>query len=827
MDTPAPKEGMEESPYPDDRLVEGILMIVLDGVRADVMTDSEYMPLLNERKQKATILEIRTGPLTMTGSCVREIATGVQSRPSEGLNNFHPKHPGTPDGWLLASTHDNDGDGVADNKVAMLGDYVWRDLYPDRSVIPFSQHYYGHADFYRGDDEGYEVLEGWLTDSPPSGGTPNVIVGHFSGPDHVGHRYGTVGSSDYIDKMVWTDEHLEEIFDLVPEDWAIIVTADHGQTKDGRHGSPEEVLRKVTTIMWGPNISEGVTIEGVKQRDMATLPSVLLSLPLPHAVDGRIPLEAFSISQEKKDTIEQWNWNAAVARNEWLEEEGWPYVEGLTREVIEWDKLPDDELGVRNSDLIIASIATVLILLVFCWRMKVENRPRDEILIATFLLFSLSAFSVVMSYGQREFPMRFNLLVGGLASMFLFGLSWRSLGMNHGSEWTHQDAASGRWRHLLGTPIPLLCMAAFVLMFPDTRHSLGMYVIWVSCMLLLRHYNTNERVINFAAIALILIFIPAMLLSHSRLLGFDIARGLVVATPTDSWGKWSTAIFSSVIVGFAAGFSTWIRIDDFDWKRIMIHSLGFAILPILMFQQSNTIDWIVLSILIGIVLIGITMMIRKGSDDERLIYTAALAWMAMSWGAWSGTVCLIVIACTERMLAGPWGKIMEKRTDSMQEMCRIILIILFPMTIWYGLWWSLGQVEGFSWDFLYPREIDPGDIFLRGGYIGDRTSPSNEWVGFMGAGPVVGIMFVMWRTFHRIGWPLHLLFAALLVRSSLLWLHLSYAADIPHLVFKTTWDSLYALMLVTTLVPFIAHQLLRKNVDLNDLPNESNDPSAY
>ena len=174
MDTPAPKEGMEESPYPDDRLVEGILMIVLDGVRADVMTDSEYMPLLNERKQKATILEIRTGPLTMTGSCVREIATGVQSRPSEGLNNFHPKHPGTPHGWLLASTHDNDGDGVADNKVAMLGDYVWRDLYPDRSVIPFSKHYYGHADFYRGDDEGYEVLEEWLTDSPPSGGFVRV-----------------------------------------------------------------------------------------------------------------------------------------------------------------------------------------------------------------------------------------------------------------------------------------------------------------------------------------------------------------------------------------------------------------------------------------------------------------------------------------------------------------------------------------------------------------------------------------------------------------------------------------------------------------------------
>ena len=64
-----------------------------------------------------------------------------------------PEHPGTPDGWTLASTYDYDNDSVPDNLVGMLGDYVWRDLYPDRELIPFSQHYFGHADFYRGDDE--------------------------------------------------------------------------------------------------------------------------------------------------------------------------------------------------------------------------------------------------------------------------------------------------------------------------------------------------------------------------------------------------------------------------------------------------------------------------------------------------------------------------------------------------------------------------------------------------------------------------------------------------------------------------------------------------
>ncbi|HIF05249.1 MAG TPA: hypothetical protein EYQ80_07715, partial [Candidatus Poseidoniales archaeon] len=100
---------MEPSPFPDDPLTSGILLVVLDGVRADLMTDSEYMPVLNQKRAQGATLEIRTGPLTMTGSCIREMATGVQSRPSEGLNNFHPNHPGTPDGWTLASTHDGDG----------------------------------------------------------------------------------------------------------------------------------------------------------------------------------------------------------------------------------------------------------------------------------------------------------------------------------------------------------------------------------------------------------------------------------------------------------------------------------------------------------------------------------------------------------------------------------------------------------------------------------------------------------------------------------------------------------------------------------------------
>lgn len=819
MDTPAPKEGMEVSPYPEDRLVEGILWVVLDGVRDDVMTSPDYMPGLVEKSKTGTILEVRTGPLTMTGSCIREMATGVQSRPSEGLNNFHPEHPGTPDGWTLASTYDYDNDSVPDNLVGMLGDYVWRDLYPDRELIPFSQHYFGHADFYRGDDEGWDTLEGWLTDDPPDEGKPNVIVAHLSGPDHVGHRYGTKGSDTYIEKMLWTDEHLNDIYELVPDDWAIVVTSDHGQTTDGRHGSPAEELRSVVAVMWGPNIAQGVTVPDVKQRDLAAFPSVLLSLPLPHAVDGRIPLDAFDISQDKKDVIEQWNWNAAVARNEWLKEEGWPYVEDLTRENIEWDRLPDDELGVRNSDLMLAAIAGILVLAIICWRMIRENISPTDVKKYGIVIFAVAFISVLIEYHKRHYPMSFNLLIGGLASIFLFAISWRVLGLNHTRKeiWTYEDASSGQWRHLLGNTMPLLCLATFVLMYPDTRHSLGAYIIWFSCMIFLRHYKENELSLNLAAIGLIGILIPPLMFSHVRIIGFDLARGLLVYTQVETL---EMATLCALAVGFSAGLATWIRIGTFDVKRIAIHSIGFAALPILMIQESNTIDWIVIGILLLMLGTGTVLILTKGKDCERLVITSALAWMAMSWGAWGGSVCLIGIASVERLLAGPWATILEKRSDSRQEASRIAMLVLMPLTVWYAIWWALGQIEGFSWDFLYPREIDPGDIMLRGGYIGDRWSPSNEWVGFMGAGPVVAVMFVMWQTFHRIGWPLHLLAAALILRCSFLWLHLSYAADYPRLVFKATWDAFYAILLILTLLPFVIHQWIQSGKQTGTLAED-------
>ena len=295
-DAPAPKDGIEIPPSPDEKLSEGLLFIVLDGGRQSLMDSQELMPTLHAKKRTGTYIDVLTNPLTMTASCVKEMATGIPSRPNEGLNNFHPDHPGTEDGWTLTSEHDGNQDGVYDYRVGIVGDYVWGDLYADNEKINFMKHRYGHADYYRGDEESFVTLNAWLDGEVPKSNTrpgttyeepPNVIIAHLSGLDSVGHRYAVKNSDEYEEKLRWLDEQFAVIFPKVPESWTVVVTADHGLTDSGQHGSPDLEIREVGAWMWGPKVKENYYYpEQIDQRDLATLPSLLFSLPLPHAVHG-------------------------------------------------------------------------------------------------------------------------------------------------------------------------------------------------------------------------------------------------------------------------------------------------------------------------------------------------------------------------------------------------------------------------------------------------------------------------------------------------------------------------------------------------------------
>ena len=145
----------------------------------------------------------------------------------------------------------------------------------------------------------------------------------------------------------------------------------------------------------------------------------------------------------------------------------------------------------------------------------------------------------------------------------------------------------------------------------------------------------------------------------------------------------------------------------------------------------------------------ITKLLDKPNSYSIFQYSA-FAWLIMSWGAWAGLVSMTFYACVESLMQREWKSLTISNKTSVGELGRQITLGLLPIAVWFSWWASLGQIDG----IFHTRDIDPGNLFLKGGYIGDRLSPSNTWVFFMGACPVI-LIGIMWILFGTNGKNLH------------------------------------------------------------------------
>ena len=791
-DAPVPKDGLEQNPYPDKQFSEGMLMVVIDGGRKDMMSNPDLMPNLNARVQNGAYLEIETNPITMTASCVKEIATGVPSRPNEGLNNFHPVHPGTPDGWNLASTHDGDGDGEYDHQVGILGDYVWRDLYPDREIIPFAKHRYGHADYYQGDEEGFETLYDWLQGRGPEGyeRAPNIIIAHLSGLDSVGHRHGSLGAPEYENKLMWLDDKLEIAFDLVPDDWIVVVTSDHGLTDTGQHGSDEPIIRETPGFMWGPNIAHGVEIKDVKQRDLATLPSMIFGLPMPHAISGKIPLEAFNLTEEEYQSYNQWNWDAAVERNEWMKDNGHPYISDLSKNDIDWDKLRGDDIGMRNTDLLISFAAITVFGIFVYWIGKRENLTQKHAIFAAgsvLVLFSVSAY---ISYNRDTLATTYYPL-GLWGLLTLYWLSRRKSNKNN-------DTNKRR--------IILASALFFVLIYPETRFTILVLPLLLSLLLILENkmfVDENKSTPKRLLIPMIAILFTTLWYSDHRIHGFAISRTMIYFTLSYEYD----AVMISAAIAFLSTMIYAMRKRNSSIPVSIAISSVMATLPVLVSQDENSVDYVMIAGLITGLIASILAKIYQKPNSYIIFQYTAFAWLIMSWGAWAGAVSMIFYACFESVMEKEWSDLKIPKKGGVEEFSRQILLGLLPVGIWFAWWASLGQIDG----IVHTRDVDPGNLFLKGGYIGDRISPSNTWVFFMGAGPVILVGTLWWNLFRRNGWPLQMALTILVIRLAGLSLQLSLSPNLPRLVFKIGWDMLFCIVIIAAIGLFIVYDKLVEN----------------
>ena len=99
---------------------------------------------------------------------------------------------------------------------------------------------------------------------------------YFGHPDEAGHDCGWMGEK-YLDSVKTSWDNIEKILDKLPEDYAVIITADHGG-HDRTHGTelPEDMT--IPFFFFGDEVTPGEITEPVSLLEIAPTIATLLGL---------------------------------------------------------------------------------------------------------------------------------------------------------------------------------------------------------------------------------------------------------------------------------------------------------------------------------------------------------------------------------------------------------------------------------------------------------------------------------------------------------------------------------------------------------------------
>ena len=213
----------------------GLLLVVLDALRADTARDADAMP---------TLVALADGGVGTTWwvdllvpSTIGALERLVEGRapPAVAALRDFGAAPAARGGWL------------------------------ERVVDA------GGETFVAGPDLWTERYGAWITDAHAEAGLPNavsdvriagaarralagdaprVVVAHFGELDSVAHRHGAAGP-EWRAAARRVDARLADVLDAVADERRVVVLADHGVTRRGGHAGGERVVRDAPLVVAG------------------------------------------------------------------------------------------------------------------------------------------------------------------------------------------------------------------------------------------------------------------------------------------------------------------------------------------------------------------------------------------------------------------------------------------------------------------------------------------------------------------------------------------------------------------------------------------------
>ncbi|KKY23761.1 putative gpi ethanolamine phosphate transferase [Diplodia seriata] len=192
----------------------------------------------------------------------------------------------------------------ASKNIVHLGDDTWHSLFPGYFDPELTRPYdsFNVWDLHTVDNGVTEHLFPYL--QPGQAAKWDVLIGHYLGVDHAGHRYGPDHPA-MTAKLQEMDDVFRRVIKLLDDETLLVVMGDHGMDAKGDHGGESE--DEVEAALWmyskkgifGRSSAEFVTPPATaKQRPLAQIDlvptlSLLLGLPIPFNNLGKPIEEAF------------------------------------------------------------------------------------------------------------------------------------------------------------------------------------------------------------------------------------------------------------------------------------------------------------------------------------------------------------------------------------------------------------------------------------------------------------------------------------------------------------------------------------------------------
>ncbi|KAG2466849.1 PIGO transferase, partial [Polypterus senegalus] len=123
----------------------------------------------------------------------------------------------------------------------------------------------------------------------------DIIIAHFLGVDHCGHRYGPDHPA-MAEKLTQMDQVIRSVARRIENDTLLVVFGDHGMTDTGDHGGESQKETDAALFLYTPSMlvsTEQELVEPmvVPQIDLTPTLALLLGIPIPYSSIGKVMVQ--------------------------------------------------------------------------------------------------------------------------------------------------------------------------------------------------------------------------------------------------------------------------------------------------------------------------------------------------------------------------------------------------------------------------------------------------------------------------------------------------------------------------------------------------------